>query len=339
MAGQTVAATASGRINLIGEHTDYTGGLALPMAIDRGTTVRVTRGGDAVRLVSDHDPRPAVVPLEVDDPAGVDPPWARYVAGVVAELKPDRGAVGTVTSNLPIGAGVSSSASLEVAVALGRGFEGSPRELAQLCQRAEHRASGVPCGIMDQLAITCGQAGSALLLDCHDLSARPLPIPAGWVVLGVHSGVTRQLASSAYARRRAECAEGEAAVGPLRECSLSEVETLRDPVIRRRARHVVTENERVRAFARALGGEDAALCGRLLDDSHRSLRDDFEVSTPVVDDLVDRLRAVPGVHGARMTGAGFGGMVIALCDADTELPAQLSGSEYRPSAGVSVSGG
>lgn len=328
------AVRAGGRVNLIGEHTDYTGGLAVPMAIDQGTTVRVHERGDLVHLTSDHDPRPAVVRLDVTDASTVEPPWARYVAGVVAELRPAVGITGTVTSDLPIGAGLSSSASLEIAVATALGFDGSPLALAQLCQRAEQRAAGVPCGLMDQLAIACGTAGAALLLDCTSLTVQPLPLPVSLTVVAVHSGQSRRLVGSEYARRRAECAAAEELVGPLRSASREDVERLTDPLLRRRARHVVTENARVRDFVAALLQGDVAAAGHLVDQSHRSLRDDFAVSTPTVDELVERLRAVPGVRGARMTGAGFGGMVIGVCDAGVPLPAWLSGATLRAATGV-----
>src|SRR5581483_4735104 len=333
-----VSAFAPGRVNVIGDHTDYTGGLALPMAIAEGTTVTVERGGDVVRLRSDEEPSPALVPLDVADPAAVDPPWARYVAGVVAELRPAAGATGAVTTKLPLGAGLSSSAALEVAVALALGFEGDALELAQLCQRAEQRASGVPCGIMDQLTSAAGVEGSLLLLDCRALTVTPIPLPAGIAIVGVHSGVARALAGTAYAERRAECAAAEREIGPLRDARPDDLTALVDGVLRRRARHVVTENGRVLAFVDALAAGDHQLAGTAMNDSHASLRDDFEASTPAVDALVDRLAAEPGVFGARMTGGGFGGMVIALCDAEAADTVAVArrGQRFIASAGASV---
>ncbi|HEY8057888.1 MAG TPA: galactokinase family protein, partial [Acidimicrobiales bacterium] len=164
-----IRAYAPGRVNLIGDHTDYLGGLVLPMAIDLGTTVEGEAGGDLVTLTSADQADPAVVPTDVDDPAAVEPGWARYVAGVVAEVRPPTGFTGTVTTSWPIGAGRSSSAALEVAVARALGFEGSALELAEACQRAEQAASGVPSGIMDQLASAGGVEGHALLVDCRSL--------------------------------------------------------------------------------------------------------------------------------------------------------------------------
>ena len=318
---------APGRVNLIGDHTDTTGGLVLPMAIDLGTTISGTAGGERVVLRSADEPDPAVVPLDVTEPAAMEPGWARYVAGVVAELGPSAGFDGTVTTTLPVGAGLSSSAALEVAVALALGFEGTPLDLAHLTRRAEQQASGVPCGIMDQLASAAGVDGHALLMDCHALTVEPVPVPDDLEVRVVHSGQSRSLAGSAYAERTASLAEAERVLGPLRLLAVDRPEValdsaaavdlvapLTDPVLRRRARHVITENARVRVFADALRRLDLEVLGPLLAASHASLRDDFEVSTPILDALVERLVTTPGVLGARLTGAGFGGCVVALTE-------------------------
>ena len=320
-------------MNLIGDHTDYTGGLVLPMAIDLGTTVDLDVGGDVVALSSDAEPDDANVPLDVGDPAAASPAWARYVAGVVAELRPVEGGRGTVRTTIPLGAGLSSSAALEVAVALALGFTGTPLELAQACQRAEQRASGVPCGIMDQLASAAGVDGHALLIDCRSLAVTPVRVPDGVVVVAVHSGQSRTLAGSAYADRRAGCEAAAREIGPLRDATIDDVAGLADGELRRLARHVVTENGRVAAFADALQGRDLRAAGELMYESHASLRDDFGVSTVVLDALVERLRAIPGVHGARLTGGGFGGAVVALCDAGADVPGAMV---LRPSAGASV---
>ncbi|MCU1462108.1 MAG: Galactokinase [Acidimicrobiales bacterium] len=325
-----VEAFAPGRVNLIGDHTDYTGGLVLPMAIDLGTTVRGRRTGDAVRLASADDATPAVVPLGIDGAAAgaVEPAWARYLAGVVAVTRPRVGFDGTVTTTLPIGAGLSSSAALTVAVALALGFDGDATDLALACQRAEQVASGVPCGVMDPLASATGVAGHALLIDCATLAVEPIAIPAGASIVVVHSGAARALAGSAYATRRSECERAESEIGPLRDASAADVASLRDPVLRRRAHHVVTENARVRAFAAALTAGDLPAAGAAMTASHASLRDDFEVSTPALDALVARLAATPGVHGARLTGAGFGGCAVAL----TEPGVDVGGWPVRASA-------
>lgn len=307
-------AFAPGRVNLIGEHTDYTGGYVLPMAVHLGTTVELAPGGEVVALTSADEAIPSLVPVDVTDPTATDPAWARFVAGVVAELRPAFGGRGTVTTTLPIGAGLSSSAALEVAVALALGFEGLPLDLALLCQRAEQRASGVPCGIMDQLASAAGVAGHALLIDCSTNDVTPVRMPAGVEVVAVHSGEPRTLVGSAYAERRAACERAAAIVGPLRDASLPDLSAIDDAVVRRRAHHVVSENARTRAFVDALGADDLAAAGALMDESHASLRDDFEVSTPRLDTLVARLQATPGVYGARLTGAGFGGCAVAICE-------------------------
>ncbi len=339
MTAETVVSScAPGRVNLIGDHTDYTGGLVLPMAIDLATTVEVTRGGDLVRLSSDSQEGEAAVPIDVrpHEVAAIQPMWARYVAAVVAEVGPAEGAVGSVTTTLPIGGGLSSSAALEVAVAGALGFSGDPVTVAQLCRRAEERASGVPCGIMDQLTATSGVAGALLLIDCRSLEVSPIVLDDEVVVVGIDSGQARTLAGSAYADRRAQCEAAEREIGPLRDAAAPAVESLRDPVLRSRARHVITENARVMAVADAIRGRRFADAGALMAESHASLRDDFEVSTPVVDDLVERVSATRGVFGARMTGGGFGGVVVALCDAQADVAARFGGWRFRPSGGATV---
>ena len=335
----TVLARAPGRVNLIGDHTDHTGGLVLPMAIDRWTEIELTRGVPWIELVSADEDEPAIVVLdEGRDPATVHPTWARYVAGVAEVVRPETGGVGFVRTDIPIGAGLSSSAALEVAVALALGFEGTPLELALACQRAEQIASGVPCGIMDQLASAAGVEGSALLIDCTTLEVSPVALPPGAAVVVVDSGTRRELATSFYGVRRAQCEEAEALIGPLRSATPADVESIGLDDLRARARHVVTENGRVRSFAEALRSGDLAEAGRLMFESHASLRDDFDVSTSVLDALVEALRTTPGVHGARLTGAGFGGCVVALVDADAPpIEVGVASWRVRPAAGASVS--
>jgi galactokinase len=307
-----VRARAPGRVNLIGDHTDYAGGFVLPMAVDRETTVDLVRGGATVELSSDAEREPATVGLDVGDPRSLRPEWARFVGGVVAAVRPARGGRGRVSTTLPVGAGLSSSAALEVALALALGFEGSPLELALACQRAEHLATGTATGIMDQLASAAGRSAHALLIDCAYLEVTPVPLPGDVEVVVVDSGQRRSVAASAYEARRADCEAAAAFVGPLRDATVADVSALRDLRLRRRARHVVTENARVLAAVEYLRAGDVAAAGRVMAASHASLRDDFEVSTPLLDELVERLTATPGVYGARLTGAGFGGCVVAL---------------------------
>ncbi len=326
----TVRAFAPGRANLIGEHTDYTGGLVLPFAVQLGTTVVGAVGGDRVELTSAELPGQVSVDLNVEDPARVEPKWGRYVAGVVAELRPAEGLVGSVATTLPIGGGLSSSSALSVAVALALGFSGEPHDLARLGQRAEQRASGVRGGIMDQLTAAVGTLGSALLIDCHTLDIEPIPVPTHLEVVVVPSGQDRVLAESAYGTRRDEAERAQATIGPLREAAAADAEAIADAPLRRRARHIVSENARVRDCATALRAGDGPGVGALLNASHASLRDDFEVSTPALDDLADRLQATPGVHGARLMGGGFGGCVVALA----EPGAVSEGWVVRPSRGA-----
>ena len=310
---------APGRVNLIGDHTDYTGGLVLPLAIDRYTTLEVTPQVSAIDLASANDTSPVHLALPVVDPESVSPPWGRYVAGVAAELGTScQGFRGTVSTTLPIGSGLSSSAALEVAVALACGAPDEPIALAQLCQRAEQRATGVPCGIMDQLTSVAGVEGHALRIDCHSLEVTPVRIPDTARII-VKFIAHRRLASSAYGQRVTECATAERLIGPLRSASLRDVDSIADDVIRRRARHVVSENDRVRQACDALSAGDLTEVGKLMVASHASLRDDYEVSTSDMDGAVEAALALPGVFGARLTGGGFGGCIVVLADADSPL--------------------
>ena len=288
----TIHVRAPGRVNLIGDHTDYTGGMVLPMTIDRWTEIRGAPAG-SISLRSVNERLPAELPLEIDDPQNVEPHWARYVAGVVAEMQPYGGINGTVSSDIPIGAGLSSSAALELAVALALGFDGDSLALAQLCRRAEVRASGVPCGIMDQLVIAAGVADHALLIDCGDLTIEPVLIPDDVEVV-VQFVAHRVLVGSAYAQRVAECASAEELIGPLRLATLNDTISIADPVIRARAQHVISENQRVRDFADALRSGDLRTAGTLMVASHSSLRDLYQTSTPVMDAAVEQVAARRG---------------------------------------------
>jgi galactokinase len=312
-------ARAPGRVNLIGDHTDYMGGLVLPMAVQMGTTIDVEVGGGRIELRSEQVEGVLELALPVEDPASTTPAWGRYVAGVAAELGASEGVRGAVRSDLPLGSGLSSSASLEVAAALALGDVGTPLEVARRCQRAEQRATGVPCGIMDQLSITAGRAGHAMLIDCATLDVEHVVVPDDAGVWVLHSGQERSLDGSEYARRRAECEAAATFVGALPTAPLERIEALTDPVLRARARHVRTECDRVRSFVDALARGDLPRAGELMVASHASLRDDFHVSTERLDALVASLVSRPGVHGARLTGAGFGGCVVALTEPDTVL--------------------
>ena len=247
-----IVARAPGRVNLIGDHTDYTGGLVFPMAIDRWTEVGGTLA-DRIHLVSDDEPEPVDIPADVvaADVERVEPRWGRFVAAVAAELGNGRGFDGRVTTSIPVGAGLSSSAALEVAVALALGFDGTPLDLAQLARRAEHAATGVPTGIMDQLCIASARHGHATLIDCHTLGVTAIAIPDD-VAIVVQFVAHRTLEGSEYTDRVRECSRAEAVIGPLREATLEELEHIDDEVVHRRARHVITENARVTAFADAL---------------------------------------------------------------------------------------
>jgi galactokinase len=312
---------APGRVNLIGDHTDYNEGFVLPVAIDLACTVRARRRTDGVVRVRSLDVD-GVVELAADGstrPEEVEEAWGRYAAGVVGTLaergRPAVGVEAVVSSTIPLGAGLSSSAALEVALALAlcdaASFELPQVELALACQEAEQVATGVPCGIMDQLTSLAGMHNHALLIDCRSLEVEPIRLPPRLAVLIVHSGVSRALVDSAYRERREACESLAALLGvpSLRDATPEQVAD--EP----RARHVVSENARVLEAARALADGDIAALGPLLNESHQSLRDDFEVSTPDLDALVQALRDA-GAIGARLTGAGFGGCVVGLSGRD-----------------------
>jgi galactokinase len=323
-------AHAPGRVNLIGEHTDYTGGLAFPMAIDRGTTLTGHRIDGAIRATSsDEDGEVGFALPFSGDPASVEPRWGSFLAGIARELGVTRGFDGHLTSTIPAGAGLSSSAALMCVVALALGFDGDPLELARAARRAEHAATGVPTGVMDQLCIASARAGHATLIDCRSETVEHVPVPSD-IDIVVRFVTHRTLHGSAYADRVAECTAAEAIIGPLRDATLDDVERIDDQVIHRRARHVVSENQRVRSFAEALERADYPEIGRLLDEGHASLRDDFATSIDVMDAEVARLQATDGVFGARMTGGGFGGCLVAI----TRPGALTDGWRVKPAAGA-----
>jgi len=306
---------APGRVNLIGEHTDYTGGLVFPMAIDRWTTIDYEIAGSGIVLDSaDED---GTVSLALGQPfdASMTPSWGRYVGAVASLLDSPRGISGHVSTTIPVGAGLSSSAALEIAVALALDCELPATELAQLTQRAENLATGVLTGIMDQLCITRARQGHGALIDCTTLAVRHIPIPSD-VKIVVRFIAHRTLVGSAYADRVAQCATAESIIGPLRNAAMSDIAKIDNKIIRARASHVVSENERVLDFSSALEEGDYHTAGFVMTDSHTSLANDFEVSNSQMDHAVRTLCATPGVYGARMTGGGFGGCIVALCDPD-----------------------
>jgi galactokinase len=335
-----VKARSPGRVNLIGDHTDYTGGMVLPMAIDRYTTITAKPLEAAIHLSSADQPFDLNCDLPVVDPALTVPAWGRYVTGVAHLLQVTRGLSGSVSTTLPLGGGLSSSAALELSTALMlRLINELPNltslELAQLCRRAEHLATGVPCGIMDQLACASGVAGSALLIDCHSLLVSPIEIPHD-VNIHVQFVAHRQLASSAYSDRVAQCAQAEQHIGPLRLAEVGSVRNIADDILRRRALHVVSENDRVRRATVALALQDMATFGLLMNESHQSLRDNFEVSTQQMDEAVRNAQQTPGVFGARMTGGGFGGCIVIVADATANVHSLEGAMLVKPVGGAEV---
>jgi galactokinase len=318
-----LTAWAPGRVNLIGEHTDYSGGLAMPAAIELGVRVTVESVADEVTLRSTlYGP---AEPFAADGSGRQAEGWTRYGQAVARELdalgRRPVGMAATIESDLPAGVGLSSSAALEVGIALAlcavAELELEPLALAQACRRAEERAVGVPCGILDQAACVLGREGTAMVLDCATVEHRQVPMPPGAALVVVDSGVARALETSGYAARRRELEHALASLGVERstEVDAGTVDTLEEP-LRRRLRHVVTENARVTSFADALTAGDLVSAGKLISASHASLRDDYEVSTPELDELVG-LAEHAGAYGARLVGAGFGGSILALADTGT----------------------
>jgi galactokinase len=326
------AASAPGRVNLIGEHVDYHAGLVLPIAIDRRCACVAAPAADATRSrVFAPDAEEGVLEFDARSdlrPLAVPGRWSAYVLGVVHFIRDlvrragvtPRNLDVAVASSVPLGAGLSSSASLEVSFATllqdAWTFRVEGAELARRCQRAEHEFAGVPCGLMDQFVSALAHPGHALLIDCRDETARPVPMPdpAHAAVLVVDTRVRHALASSEYAARRRD---GEAAARALGVTSLRDLAVVPDarslgPAQLPLVRHVVTEIDRTRRAAAALRAGDLPAFGRLMNESHASLRDDYRVSCDELDGVVEAARAQPGVLGARMTGGGFGGCAVAL---------------------------
>jgi galactokinase len=324
---------APGRINLIGEHVDYQDGWVMPMAIDRyiEAVIRPLEE-DVVRVQSDRNPEGQVcASLTESQPREGSEAWSNYILGVIAVYRDEGihcpGFSMQLSADLPSGAGLSSSAALETVTALAvehlAGVQLDPVTRAKFCQRAEHGWAGVPCGIMDQLAVGASEAGHALMIDCRDQSMEPVAFPEGVAVVVADTQVAHALADGEYKKRRAACeaAARHFGVSALREVSIDQVLSAADALgdrLFRRARHVVSEIARVPAFAEALRLEAFETVGKLMRASHDSLRDDFEVSCVELDTLVDAAYAFgadQGLIGSRMTGGGFGGSTVSLVHA------------------------
>lgn len=326
--------SAPGRVNLIGEHTDYTGGFVLPMAIEFSTQATISPAQDgAVHLSSENFAERATYSL-ADYPLKGRHHWSDYPAGVIAMLRragvPVEGLELRLESDVPLGAGLSSSASVEVATAVAvleqTGVSLDPARIALLCQSAENDFVGGACGIMDQFVSTNGRAGHALLLDCRSLEYEHLPLPDSISIVICNSMVKHTVAHGEYGDRRGEVELGQAAVAAavphvtlLRDATLADLETARSsmpPASFARCRHIITENDRVLRARTALMAGDVATFGALMVEAHASFRDDFAASCKEVDDLVELARTLPGCYGARITGGGFGGCTVNVVDRD-----------------------
>ena len=343
---------APGRVNLIGEHTDYNQGYVLPVAISLGISIATLPTDDRrVGLTLSETGERGTLDLDrIGERSGS---WIDYVAGTAWALAgagvESRGFRGLLASDLPTGSGLSSSAALELvsawALAGDRPPALDPLDLARVAQRGENGYVGVQSGLMDQFASSCGIAGSALLLDCRSLDWRPVPLPPDLRIVVCHTGSTRRLDGSSYNARVAECARAVAGIAAVEGPG---VRTLRDvtaemlarhgdrldDIARRRAEHIVAENDRVLATERALLDDDESAIGRLFAESHASMRDLFEISSPELDTLVEIAVSVPGVIGSRMTGGGFGGCTVNLVRPDAvEALRAAVGRDYPPRTG------
>jgi galactokinase len=327
---EPLAADAPGRVNLIGEHTDYNGGFVLPTAIPQRTRVRLAPRGDRVVRAASESIADGIRVEEYR--LGAETPgrgWLDYVQGITQVTRAAGYALAgfdvLISSDVPIGSGLSSSAALEVALlrALRAAFDLPLDDVqaARLGQRAENQFVGAHCGIMDQMAASLADEHTALFLDARTLDYQRVPLPADADLIVINSGVAHDHAAGDYNTRRAECesASGLLGASQLRDVpatDLSRLDALPEP-LRRRARHVITENQRVLAAVQAIRQNDLPYLGRLFDESHRSMRDDYQVSVKEIDLLVELGRADAEVYGARLTGGGFGGSVVMLAHAGT----------------------
>jgi galactokinase len=343
----SVVVRAPGRVNLIGEHTDYNDGFVLPLGIERGVWIALAPDNDRNLDVWSIDFDEAAQ-FSLDQLERAGPAWCEYVKGTAWALEQAGhqlyGWRGVIASDLPIGAGLSSSAAIELATA--RAFASAsnipwnPTAMAKHAQRAENEWVGVNCGIMDQMISAVGRDGCAMLIDCRSLAIRPVPIPADTVVVIMDTDTRRGLVDSAYNERRSQCEAAAAffGVAALRDVT-PEMFAARahelESATARRARHVVTENVRTVAAADALCADDKATVGELMNESHRSLRDDFEVSSPALDTMVAIAQRQPGCHGARMTGAGFGGCAVAFVESEQSASFSTTvAAEYTRQSGL-----
>ncbi len=317
-----------GRVNLIGEHTDYNDGFVFPMAIERATWIALRPRYDRFIYLHSID-HGETMTMNLDHFDKENMSWREYPKGVVHVLQQQghvlHGWEGVTCCDVPMGAGLSSSASYELAIARActevAGISWDGKRMALAAQKAENEWVGVKCGIMDQLISALGKQGCALFIDCRTLDAKPAALPDGTAVLILDTMTRRGLVESAYNERRAQCKAGAGhfGVGALRDVSVAQFEARSgelDPVSRKRVRHVVYENQRTLDALAAMQGNDAKTLGRLMDESHASLRDDFQVTNDALDTIVTIVRKQDGCFGARMTGAGFGGCAVALVATD-----------------------
>ncbi len=343
----SVLVRAPGRVNLIGEHTDYNDGYALPMAIDRATWIALRpREDQRVTLYAlDFD---ALVQFDLTNIEKAPTSPAEYIKGVAWAMQEAgyalRGFDGVVGGDIPIGAGLSSSAALEMAVARAfaqiSGIEWDAEAMAKLGQKAENKWVGVNSGLLDQLSSACGVENHALVMDFRSLGVTPVPLPEGTVVAILNTNTSRELSSSGYNERRAQCEQAAELLGveSLRDAPMDALEhpqLLDQDILFRRVKHILTENARVLATAQALQAGKASAMGKLMDESHHSMRDDYEISSKELDIMVEAAREHPACYGSRMTGGGFGGCAIALIRADdVDSFVEATSQRYKEQTGI-----
>ncbi|MBV9286305.1 MAG: galactokinase [Hyphomicrobiales bacterium] len=349
--GAPKVSRAPGRVNLIGEHTDYNDGFVMPAALDFATLVAAAPRADR-RLRVHSLTMDETREFDLDAPASARHEWSDYVVGVAVQLEKSgrrlKGADLVVWSDVPLGAGLSSSAAIEVSAAhallAAADLPFDPAAIAKICQRAENEFVGMRCGIMDQYVSARGAKGAALIIDCRSLESRKVPIAPNLRLLIANSKVRHQHAGGEYNARREACEEGvrllKPALGPiaaLRDVTLGDLEANRKrlpDLIFRRCRHIVSENARVLAAERALRDGDFVACGKAMNDSQASMRDDFEITCPEVDFLAAATQGLKGVYGSRMTGGGFGGCTVSLVEAsEVEHVSQALIDDYRKGCG------
>jgi galactokinase len=316
-------ADCPGRVNIIGDHTDYSGGFSLSMAIDLTTKIKAKELTQPVITVYSTETNKRIT-VSLNDVPFIDflkqDPTERFIKAAAKLSNLKHGLDLKISSTLPISSGLSSSAALSVGLLLVMHYPfNSALDLAKAAQKTEHLATGVPCGLLDQISIVMGKKNHALFIDFSNNEVQPVFIDNSFKFLVIHSGIYRTLENQSYKQRFEEVQKIQSIIGPLKDAKLEDLKQISDPQLKKRAKHVITENNRVKSAIDALKEKDLFKLGAILNESHVSLSTDFEVSNPEIDDLIAHLNSHPNVLGARLTGAGFGGCIVALITQKLEI--------------------